>query len=78
MSGAQYAPQRRTNMSYKDFIAKLKAEWIGTIVSYKGVQHRVVDVDYNGCLLIDKPHYYSESYTAPTTAVEIYMVDKQG
>ena len=32
--------------TWKEHIDKLKSQWIG--------KHRVVDVDYNGLLLIDK------------------------
>lgn len=63
-------------MAYKAYIEQLKKEWIGRTVKYQGKQYKVVDVDYNGGLLIDKPHYYHESYTAATTAVGINQLDR--
>ena len=49
---------------WKDYIATLKAEWIGKTVYFEGERHQVVDVDYNGVLLIDKP----TEHTATTAA----------
>ncbi len=54
---------------YRDWIAEKKNEWIGKRVSYDGNQYTVVDVDYNGALLIDKPARFTD-----TTAVEMWMV----
>lgn len=59
---------------YKDFIENLKKKWIGKKVNFRGKNYKVVDVDYNGSLLIDMPTYYHESYTSKTTAVAPYMV----
>lgn len=63
-------------MTYRDYIERKKAEWIGKKVSYEGTEYTVVDVDYNGALLIDKPHRYHETYTSPTTAIDTYMLDE--
>lgn len=63
-------------MTYREYIENMKAEWIGKKVLYKGTEYTVVDVDYNGGLLIDKPHKYCESYTAPTTSIASYMLDE--
>ena len=38
----------------KGYIEKLKKEWIGKEVIFENEKHKVVDVDYNGALLIDK------------------------
>jgi len=57
--------------TYKQYIAIRKSEWIGRRVIYDGDTYTVVDVDYNGLLLIDKPARFT-----PTTAVEIYMVQE--
>lgn len=54
---------------YSDYIAELKAKWCGKNVVYNGERHRVVDVDYNGCLLIDKWAEFTEA-----TAVDNWMV----
>lgn len=40
--------------TWKGYIEKLKKEWIGKEVIFKNEKHKVVDVDYNGALLIDK------------------------
>lgn len=56
---------------YKDFIESMKAKWIGKTVRYEGKSYKVVDVDYNGALLIDKPARFTE-----TTAVGSWQLDK--
>lgn len=55
--------------TYREWIDGLKAKWIGKTVIYNNARYRVVDVDYNGFLLIDKKALYTE-----TTAVKIYQV----
>ena len=50
--------------TYREWIEKLKAEWIGKEVLYKEKKYTVMDVDYNGFLLINKKAEYTE-----TTAV---------
>ena len=52
--------------TWKEYIDKLKSQWIGKEVVYENEKHRVVDVDYNGLLLIDKKARMTE-----TTAVAI-------
>lgn len=59
-------------MDWKDRIAELRAEWIGRKVKYQGEQHTVVDVDYNGALLIDRETMHNK-----TTAIAPYMLDKK-
>lgn len=59
-------------MDWKDRIAELRAEWTGRKVIYQGEQHTVVDVDYNGALLIDRETVYNK-----TTAIAPYMLDKK-
>lgn len=61
-------------MTYREYIDSLKEKWIGKKVEFCGSVYTVVDVDYNGGLLIDKPTYYCESYTSETTAVAQHMV----
>ena len=51
-------------MLYKDYIQGLRDKFIGAVVYYDGEKHTVVDVDYNGALLIDKPARFTD-----TTAV---------
>lgn len=56
-------------MAYKDYIKSEQQKWIGRIVYYEGQRYMVVDVDYNGMLLINKPTMFSD-----TTAVESWQV----
>lgn len=54
---------------YSEWIAEQKEKWIGKKVIYEDAEYTVVDVDYNGALLIDKPAQFTE-----TTAVAQWMV----
>lgn len=56
---------------YKDYIESKKREWIGKQVSYKGTIYTVLDVDYNGALLINKPAQFTD-----TTAISEFMIDR--
>ena len=56
---------------YKDYIENKRREWKGKSVSYEGKQYRVIDVDYNGALLIDKPAQFTD-----TTAISEFRLDK--
>lgn len=53
---------------YKDWIEEKRKEWIGKTVIWDGCEHKVIDVDYNGALLIDKKAQFTE-----TTAVPMWM-----
>lgn len=55
--------------TYREYIERLKREWIGKIVLFENEEHTVVDVDYNGSLLIDKKARFTDA-----TAVGIEMV----
>lgn len=55
--------------SYSEWIKELKSEWIGKEVIYENNKYIVVDVDYNGLILIDKKAKFTE-----TTAVASYKV----
>lgn len=55
--------------TYKEYIEKLKKKWIGKIVIYENKKYKVVDVDYNGMLLI-----YKKAKFTDTTAVSRLMV----
>ena len=52
--------------TWKEYIEKLKTQWIGKEVVFENKKHKVVDVDYNGALLIDK-----KARMTDTTAVGI-------
>lgn len=57
--------------TYRKWIEKLKSEWLEKEVIYENNKYKVVDVDYNGLLLIDKKAKFTE-----TTAVASYMVSR--
>ena len=52
--------------TWKEYIEKLKRKWIGKEVIFENEKHKVVDVDYNGALLIDK-----KARMTDTTAVGV-------
>jgi len=54
---------------YKQWISEMKTKWIGEKVVYEGCEYEVMDVDYNGGLLINKPAEYTD-----TTAVKPWEV----
>lgn len=55
--------------TYREYIEELKRKWIGKIVEFESKRYNVVNVDYNGMLLIDKKSTYLSS-----TAVEIFDI----
>ena len=57
-------------MTYKEFIESQRAMWVGSVVRYRGIEYTVVDVDYNGGLLIDKKAEFTD-----TTAVSKFQLD---
>ena len=58
-------------MTYREWIQERRGEWTGKKVIYQGNEYNVVDVDYNGALLIDKKAEFTE-----TTAVSVLHVRK--
>lgn len=58
-------------MLYSEYIENLNKEWTGKQVRFEGQVYKVVRVDYNGCLLIDKPAQFTKD-----TAVTIAMVEE--
>lgn len=54
--------------SYKDYIKALKVGWVGKEIVYEGHTYKVMDVDYNGMLVINKKAEYTDM-----TTVERYM-----
>ena len=58
-------------MDYRDWIKAMKEDWIGAHVVFDGYEYTVVDVDYNGALMIDKPARFTE-----TTAVSKFAVKR--
>lgn len=61
-------------MMWKEFIEKERKTYIGRKVKYEDKIYTVVDVDYNGVILIDKQAKFT-----PTTAIglpsELNFVD---
>ena len=55
--------------TYREWIEESKAEWIGKEVLYEEKRYTVMNVDYNGFLLINKKAEHTE-----TTAVSKYEV----
>lgn len=58
--------------TYREYIDKLRNEWVGKIVMYENKKYTVVDVDYNGTLLIDK----KARFTDTTVAVNLFEVNE--
>lgn len=56
-------------MTYRESIEAMRREWRDRKVEYEGKIYSVLDVDYNGSLLIDKPDEFKA-----TTAVSVGMV----
>lgn len=57
-------------MTYREYIEKMKKEWVGKKVSFEGEQYVVIDVDYNGALMINKKARFTD-----TTAVSQFQLD---
>jgi len=58
--------------TYRELVEKDRAEWIGQKVWFEGEQYTVVDVDYNGALLIDKKARFTD-----TTAVSRFQIERR-
>ena len=58
--------------TWKEHIAELRQEWTGKLVKYQGAIYTVLDVDYNGALLINRETIYNS-----TTAILPGMLDKE-
>ena len=57
--------------TYREWIESLKSKWIGKHVKYEDGICNVVDVDYNGILLIDKKAKYTDTTAVATHHVEV-------
>lgn len=58
-------------MDYKDLIRQKREKWIGKRVRYEGKEYNVVDVDYNGGLLIDKKSEFTDDTAISEVMVEV-------
>ena len=54
---------------YQEYLRSQYAKYIGARVRYNGRLYKVIDVDYNGFLLIDIPSDHAE-----TTAVNLNQI----
>lgn len=57
--------------TYREWIESLKREWIGKRVKFENSIYNVVDVDYNGFLLIDKKAQYTNTTAVAKQYVEV-------
>ena len=62
--------------TYKEYIERLKKQWVGKTVMYENEEYKVVDVDYNGLLLIDKKARWTDTTAVSTTSVQ-EITDKE-
>lgn len=61
-------------MTYADYIAQLRDRWIGKqVLCPSGAVHTVVDVDYNGGLLLDKPARFTQITAVDPCTVSPYQ-----
>lgn len=56
--------------TYREYIENMKREWVGKCIKFDDSLYNVVDIDYNGFLLIDKKAQHTD-----TTAVEKHLVE---
>lgn len=63
--------------TWKEYIEELKNEWVGKKVVFEGAVYTVVDVDYNGVLMINKKGKYTET-TAAFTPAHAVMTAENG
>lgn len=56
-------------MTYKEYIENERKQYVGRKVMYCGSVYTIVDVDYNGFLMIDKKAEYTD-----TTAVSKFDI----
>lgn len=57
--------------TYREYIEDLKREWIGKSVWFENEKYKVVDVDYNGGLVIEKKARFTD-----TTVVGTWMIKR--
>ena len=56
---------------YRNYITSIRKEWIGRTVEYDGKNYKVLDVDYNGALLIDKKARFTDDTAVSMTQVKV-------
>ena len=60
--------------SYKSYIDKRKEKYIGCKVLFGNKQYTVVDVDYNGMLLIDRKTQFNDTTAIDLTSSEVEVI----
>ena len=50
--------------TWKEYIENLKKEWIGKMVVFESKPYKIVDVDYNGILHIDRKTEHNKTTAA--------------
>lgn len=58
-------------MTWREYIESMKTKWIGRRVEWDGMPYTVVDVDYNGGLLIDMPAQFTDTTSVPAHKVKM-------
>ena len=61
--------------TWKEFIDNMKEKWVGKKVIYDKKISHVVDVDYNGFLLIDRKTQFNDTTAVSETSVTIVKAD---
>lgn len=57
-------------MTYREYIEAKRRKWAGKTVRYYGAEYKVLDVDYNGFLLINKADQFKADTAVEETDVE--------
>ena len=58
-------------MTYKEGIEAMRRQWRDREVIFEGAVYTVLDVDYNGSLLIDKPDEFKATTAVSTSMVKL-------
>lgn len=64
--------------TYREYIESMKSEWVGKRVRFEDGIYNVVDVDYNGFLLIDRKARYTETTSVATYHVKVIEIQAEG
>ena len=57
--------------TWKEYIDNMKEKWVGKEVTYDKKTYHVVDVDYNGLLLIDRKTRFNDTTAVSKASVTI-------
>ncbi len=56
--------------TWKEYIESLKRRWIGKTIKYESERYKVVNIDYNGMLLIDRKARFTETMAVAPGDIE--------